>query len=604
MPLLSILLFALILGVFLPATRNGFFFWFGDDPGYVTKNAQVQAGLTQEGLKWAFFNIDLGNWHPLTWLSHMLDCQLYGLKPWGHHLTSVLLHAVNALLLFVVLCRMSGAIWRSMLVALVFGLHPLRVESVAWVAERKDVLAAFFWMLTLWFYARFAEEAKLKSSRAKLFYGFALAGFACGLMSKGMVVTLPFVLLLLDYWPLKRIEQKSGGTLLLEKVPFFALAVAASAVTYVAQKSWGFVQTIEKYSLLDRLGNAVISYVRYLGKMLWPVELCSFYPHPGQWPAITIFMAVIFILAISIFAIVLRRKCSWLLVGWFWYLGTLVPVIGLVQLGDVAMADRYSYLPMIGVLVAMIWGLDALTKQWSCRNIMGACGAAIILVACTTITREQIGYFKDGVTAWRHNFEVTGNIDVALYALSLSLSEQGNLDEGIKQIQVVLNAKPDRTEVRYNLALMFDKQKRADEANRHYFEILKSAPNFVHARYNFGLNLLASGRTNEATAQFQEMIRLNQDARAYDALGAMHYSSGRLNEAISHFSEALRQNPNFASAYKNLGIAFIDTGRIEEGVFHLQQALRLSPNATEVRVYLDYVKEFRKRKSPHSRMKN
>ena len=606
--LISVLLFGLVAAVFLPSIRNGFFYWYGDDTGYVTENIHVKSGFTWESVKWAFRNIDIGNWHPLAWLSHMLDVQFYGLKPWGHHLTSVLLHAANTLLLFILLRRTTQAMWRSLVVALLFGLHPLRVESVGWIAERKDVLAAFFWMLTLWFYVRFAEESKAQSPKAKVFYGLALLGFACGLMSKGMVVTLPFVLLLLDYWPLERMSkaqspksqvEDSANTplwpldfrlwthLLLEKAPFFCLAIVTSVITYAAQTSWGFVQSVEKYPWPARLENGAISYVRYIGKMFWPVDLCGYYPHPGKWPLATVSIAVIFIVGISIFAFVMRRRGPWFLVGWIWYLGTLVPVIGLVQLGDVAMADRYSYIPMVGILVPLVWGLHQWTKQWRYHAALWPPVVIAILISFVAITEKQIGYYKDSVTMWRHNFQVTKNIDVSQHALGMSLDQQGRTDEGIQELQAVVQARPDRSNVRFNLGTMLLKKERLDEAIKEFREVLRLNSGSNDARYNLAVALLKKGVLNEAATQFQQVIQMNRDPRAYNALGTMYASNSKPDEAINCFNEVLRVKPDSVDAHNNLGIVLSDKGQIKEAILHFQEALRLDPSSAIARTYLD-----------------
>ncbi len=591
LPLLYLLLFLLVAGAFLPSVRNGFLFWYGDDTGYVTENVRVKAGLTWEGVKWAFRNSDFGNWHPLTWLSHMLDVQLFGLRPWGHHLTSVLLHAANTLLLFVVMRRMTGALWRSLVVALFFGLHPLRVESVAWVAERKDVLAVFFWMLTTLMYVQFVQASKIKGGKAKVFYALALVGFACGLMSKGMVVTLPFALLLLDCWPLKRCEK--AGKLLLEKVPFFGLAVATSVLTYAAQKSWGFVQTTEKYPLDQRLANAMVSYGRYLWNMFWPVNLCGFYPHPGKWPMATVSLAVVFLVVVSILAWRLRRRMPWFGVGWLWYLGTLVPVIGLVQLGDVAMADRYSYIPMVGILIAVVWGLYEWTEKWNYRRGLWLGMVTAGVVGCIIVTRQEITYFKDSVVLWRHNFKVTGNVEVAQYALGLSLSRQGQNLEGIKELKAVVKVQPERAEARFNLGNMLYRQGLHDEAIVHYSEAIRLAPNAHQVRWNLARLLFQEKRVDESVVHFREFLRLNKgphDAPSLHALGCIMATAGHTDEAVDLFGQALSMTPdarnfevigNGALARHALQLA-LDKQGAPEGITELHAMLKAEPNRPDV----------------------
>ena len=354
-----------------------------DDGDYVEGNSQVQSGVTLSGAEWAFTTGHASNWHPLTWLSHMLDCQIYGLKPWGHHLTNILLHAVNTLLLFLVLRRMTGKLWPSAFVAALFGWHPVHVESVAWISERKDVLSAFFWLLTMGAYARYAEEFKVQSSKYKVYYGLALLLFMLGLMSKPMVVTLPFVLLLLDFWPLKRIAdsrftiyetkpksqaQSDGVSIpraLLEKLPFLALAVGSSVATFLVQRQGGAVASIDNLTIGQRLANAVVSYLRYVGKMIWPTDLSVLYPHPGNWPVWLIAASVIFLIGVSVWSGLIYRRRPYITVGWFWFVGTLVPVIGVVQVGVQSMADRYLYVPGIGLSIMVAWGASELVgARW------------------------------------------------------------------------------------------------------------------------------------------------------------------------------------------------------------------------------------------------
>jgi len=579
---ISALLFSFVVAVFLPSVRNDFLHWFGDDPLYVTENVHVNSGLTLENIRWAFSSVDHSNWHPLTWISHMLDCQIFGLKPWGHHLSSVLFHAANTMLLFIVLRRMTGAVWRSLVVALLFGLHPLRVESVAWISARKDVLSVFFWMLTLLMYTRYVKKLKSANAKTNLFYALALLCFAFGLMSKGMVVTLPFVLLLLDYWPLQRFQEKNAFKLILEKLPFFFLTIATSAVTYVAQKNWGFVQTLDKFPLDVRFGNAMVSFFRYLGKMFWPVNLSGFYPHPGKWPATTVLLAVTFLIGISILAFVMRRKGPWLLVGWFWYLGTLVPVIGFVQLGDIAMADRYSYIPMIGILTLLVWGFHEATKGWRHRVAITWGLVFTALLACSITTQKQIGFFKDGVTAWRHNFEVTHDIDVAEYALGLALDKQGHTDEGIKHLEVVLKKNPERAEVHYNIANMFYRQLRTEEAIRHFSEAIRLSPGSVDAHHNLGTVLLQKERFEEASYHLREALNLDtrnfltEKTRAdvYMNLAILSNRYGDQDEAIEHYRQAIKLAPDFAEARYNLGINLLDKGLTNEATLQFLEVLK------------------------------
>ena len=407
--------------VYWPITRHGFTNF--DDDGYITGNPHVKSGLTWPGIVWAFRSTETGNWHPLTWISHMLDCQLYGLNPGGHHLTNLIFHIANTLLLFLLLTQLTGAIWRSAFVAALFAWHPLHVESVAWAAERKDVLSAFFWMLTLFFYARHAQNKTSRNPQlSTLNYILALFFFACGLMSKPMVVTLPFVLLLLDWWPLNRFQAgsfaRSAVNLIIEKLPFFALAAAGSIVTYLAQKAGG---AVSNDTFAFRLTNALCSYLRYISKTFWPVDLAVIYPFPGHGLAVPAMIAAILLMIVSVWLIFSARRHPWLLVGWLWFLGTLVPVIGLVQIGSQSMADRYMYIPAIGLFILLVWGANELLNAWPKKQKILTWAGIAALAGCLVCTRAQIKYWQDSISLFRHASEVTSNNYVAFACLAQAL---------------------------------------------------------------------------------------------------------------------------------------------------------------------------------------
>jgi len=562
------------IGLYWPATNHDFVNY--DDNLYVTENPHVQGGLNPEGVKWAFSNPVAGNWHPLTMLSHMLDCQLYGLKPWGHHLTSVLLHALNTVLVFLLLRNLTGMLWRSMLVAAVFGLHPLHVESVAWVAERKDVLSAFFGLLALIFYASYAQKrsrVERQESRANtavsaldprpsaLDYSLALFFFALGLLSKPMLVTWPFVMLLLDYWPLGRVSNvecrvSRARHLVAEKIPFFALAIVMSGVTFVAQKQTGTLAVVENLSLGARSANALISYCRYLGKLFWPSDLAIFYSYAGKWPLDLVIMAGGLILGLTVLFIVQRRRHPFLLMGWLWYLGTLVPVIGLVQVGDQAMADRYAYIPSLGVLILTIWGIYELTRRWRYQEQALSVAGCAVIVLCCGMTRQQLGYWKDDETLFRHALEVTEHNYVAHNGLGNALDEKGQSAAAIDQFQEAIRLKPDFADACYNLGNVFGKNGQTDAAIRQFQEAIRLKPDFAEAYNNLGFALGMTGQTDAAIRQFQEAIRLKPDfAEAHNNLGFALGIKGQTDEAIRQFQEAIHLKPDFAQARNNLARA-------------------------------------------------
>ena len=453
--MIGLLLGLAILALYWPALNCDFVNY--DDPTYITSNQDIQHGLNKESIAWAFKTGAASNWHPLTWLSHMLDVQLYGLNPKWHHLTNLLLHMVNSILLFLILKRMTGALWRSAMVAALFALHPLRVESVVWISERKDVLSTLFWMLTVGAYARYVEKVDGQSqhnsqqrtigasSKVKVYYGLAILFFACGLMSKPMLVTLPFVLFLLDYWPLQRFqipELQGVSRLLLEKIPFFAMAIASSVVTFIVQKQGGAVSPLTGLPFLARFGNAFIAYTRYLGKTIWPVDLSVLYPHPGHWPIIQIIGAIVFLALITAAVIWRWRAQPYLAVGWFWFVGMLVPAIGLVQVGIQSMADRYSYVPIIGIFIMAVWGMGELSARLPSGKWVAGIFAGLVLVICAVMTPLQVKFWQNSETLFLHAVDVTDDNYLAYNNLGFFYSNMGQTERAMKFYQSALKINP------------------------------------------------------------------------------------------------------------------------------------------------------------------
>jgi len=545
-----------------------------DDDQYVFENPHVRGGLTWEGVGWAFTTMWMANWHPLTWLSHMVDCELFGLDAGYHHLMGVLLHLVNGVLLFFVLRRMTGAVWRSGMVVALFLLHPLHVESVAWVAERKDVLSTLFFLLTLWAYAGYAARPGWAR------YGLVVAFLGLGLLAKPMLVTVPFVLLLLDDWPLERFGKAGLKRLVGEKVPLFLMAAASSVVTFVAQHRGGAMGMTYGVPFGTRVENALVSYVSYLWKMVWPVGLGVFYPYRIQVPALEWLGALAVLVGISMGVIWASRRRPYLGVGWLWYLGTLVPVIGLVQVGEQAMADRYTYVPLIGVFVMGVWGVGELVASRR-RVLWGAVGlVGVVLLGCMVRTWIQVGYWKNGITLFEHALEVAQDSALAHNNLGVALAEEGKLEESIPHYQQALQINPRYERAHYNLGLAMARQGKLDDAMTHYQEALRINPRFSVAHNNLGVMLAQQGRQEEAIAHYREALRFTPDhVTAHFNLGLALAVKGEPDEAIFHYREALRLDPKYADAHDNLGIVLASQGKFEEAITHYRQALRLNPES-------------------------
>jgi Flp pilus assembly protein TadD len=577
--MLSLLLIVSTLCVYWRALSHDFVSF--DDDIYVTQNPRVQVGLAIDSIVWAFTTTEAEFWHPLTWTSHMLDCQLYGLDSSGHHLTNLLLHVANTLLLFLVLQRMTGAVWRSAFVAALFALHPLHVESVAWVAERKDVLSTFFWMLTLGAYIRYTECPVVSR------YALVLLALALGLMAKPMLVTLPFVLLLLDYWPLGRFETKQGPSILrlfLEKVPLLALTVLFSVVTFFAQQKGGFLQSMDVLPLENRIANAFVSYAAYGVKMVWPCHLAVYY-HQSETAAIwKVLGSAVFLVCVSLMAVLARRRHPYLLVGWFWYLGTLVPVIGLVQIATFTMADRYTYVPLIGLFMLTAWGVPNLLERWQHRRIALAISGAAVLAAFTVCTLFQLSHWKNSVSLWKHTANVTDNNYSAHSCLGAALIQQGRFEEAIANISEALRIKPDYAEAHNNLGLVLYKQGKLNEGIRYFSRAVQLNPDYANAYSNLGSALAQQGRLDDAITYFTRALQIDPDLpEAHIGMGLALARRGSLNKAIVHFSKALETKPDNAEIHNDLGVALARQGNLEEAIAHFSKALQISPDNIEVR---------------------
>ena len=619
--LLAFVLIALVVLAFFPALQNDFVSY--DDAEYVTANPVVQRGLTWPGFVWAFQSRESGNWHPLTRLSHMLDCEWFELHPAGHHFTSLVIHAVSTVLVFILFRRMTGALWSSFFLAAFFGLHPLRVESVAWVAERKDVLSVFFWLLSLLTYFKYVEAKKQPAGSPLRFLTLSLLWFACGLMSKPMIVTLPCTLLLLDYWPLNRVSQRNIPArlaLLREKTPFFLLTAVFCFITFGTQERAGAMDTQLPFAY--RLTNAAISYLRYLGNLIQPLDLAFFYPYPPHWPVVWVAPAVLALLTISGGAVIGRHRFPYVLTGWLWFLGTFVPVIGLVQVGRQAMADRYTYLPSLGILVMVIWSVRALLLRQPFLVRPGAAIGIGLVLFCVALTREQTRHWQNDETLARRALAVTHDNYLAHDLLGSALTRQGmpaealqehetalrlkpnyseahchagaaleklnRVEEAISHYQQGLRLRPEHPETLYNFAIALDRLGRLEEARAKYVAALKSRPGYADAHYNLGLLLGRMGRYDEAIQEFQQTLQLTpRSADAENNLAVTLERLGRIDEAIAHYQQAVRIQPDYPRAWHNLGVALARKNQPDAAAQCFQEALRLKPDYLEARANLE-----------------
>lgn len=591
-----------------------------DDPVYVTANRHIQGGLSPEGVRWAFTTAHASFWHPLTWLSLMLDSDLYGLKPGGYHLTSLILHVLNTLLLFWLFHRMTGALWRSAFVAALFALHPLHVESVAWVSQRKDTLSTFFWMLTLCAYVVYTQKPAARR------YMLALACFTLGMMAKPMLVTLPFVLLLLDYWPLNRFHGRDVGLnppaaaqpvpsqgrgrkrreamskkkasqkvipppkapvlaraaspgavawrLVMEKIPFFVLSAVFSAVAYYAQHQVSYIT----FPPGSRIANALVAYVVYLQKTFWPVNLAVFYPFPEALPGWQMLGAALIMALISVVVVAAARRWPFLPVGWFWYVGILVPVIGIVQVGTHALADRYTYIPLIGLFVMAAWGVPELLKKWRYGKAALIAATTLILAGLTAVTWTQTGHWRNSITLFEHALKVTDRNDLAHNNLGIALRGAGKVAEAESHYREALRIRPDSEQAHFNLGNLLFAGGRADDAISHYQAALRIRPGYENAHVNLGAALMSRGLYGQAVVHYRKAISLgNADAGVYYSLGAALAATGQMGEATVQLRQAILASPAFAEAHNELGRVLAMQGKTQEGIVHFREALRLKP---------------------------
>jgi tetratricopeptide (TPR) repeat protein len=596
-----------------------------DDASYITDNSHVNAGLTGPEVVWAFQSGYAGNWHPLTWISHMLDCQLYGLNPAGHHLTNLLFHIANTLLLFFWLKQLTNAVWRSAFVAALFAWHPVHVESVAWAAERKDVLSACFWLLALIAYSRYvtsdrcqvtrtnsilsqacqaeASERRLITCHVSLYYFLALFFFACGLLSKPMVVTLPFVLLLLDYWPIQRFNRSTIQRLFLEKLPFFALSLAECIITYSVQQSAGAFWSSAVLPLHLRLENALMVYSRYLSKVFWPVDLALIYPYPHRWPILLLLSAAVMLAVWSALFLWRARRNPHLLTGWLWFLGTLVPTIGLVQVGVQSMADRYLYLPAIGLFLAVAWSLNDFV-QWlpPARKMVILAGIAA-LAGCLIVTRVQLSYWQNSLTVFLHTVNVTTDNYAACNFLGNVFEKAGRTDKALLLYEESVRLQPDFPMGQFNLGMLLLESGRPAEASNHLAVAARLMPHNPEAQYDLGLFLRRYGSPADAMDRFRAALAAKPDFPA--ALNDLAWilatdpdpklRSGA--EAVRLAERACALTRNQQAVYlTTLAAAYAETGRYDDAIATIQTAAELARAAGQKEIVAqddDLLKSFR-----------
>ena len=596
LPLYGLLIIA-ILAVYWPVLNHEFVRY--DDDKYVTENPNVKRGITRESVVWAFKKPHFHMWHPLTSLSHLLDCELFGLNPTWHHLVNLLLHVAGTLLLFGIMKRITDAVWPSLFVAAAFALHPLNVESVAWIAERKNVLSALFWMLTIAVYIRYTARPAIGR------FLLVVLVFALATLTKPMVVTLPFVLLLLDYWPLGRLQwpgriglqdsskpqvkqrianRVSIWRLLLEKTPLFLLTIGLSAVTYIAQQKGGVMSDLGNVPLKYRAANALVSYVTYIQKMVWPSRLAVFYPHPfDKLPLWRVIISALLLLIVTIAVVLLIRRRKYLAVGWFWYIGILVPVIGLVQVGAQARADRYTYLPFIGLFMIIAWGLKDLLAGWRYRSIALGAAALAALLALSICTRMQLRHWKNNEALFEHAINVTGDNFIMNNNYANILGTTGQFEKAIYHFNKALRLRPDSPQVHSNLGNALRRINRFDEAIMHYEQAIKLKPDLAEAHYNLAVSYAGQGRFDDAILKYKDALQFRpNDVDTLSNLGFVLAQKRQFDQAVEYYKKALDLEPDHVITHGRLGLALAAVNRIDEAIEHCRFVLRASPDDMEM----------------------
>ena len=590
---ICILLVMAVLAVYGQVKKHDFINY--DDELYVTENHRVKNGLTFKNVIWAFSAGYATNWHPITWLSHMLDYELYGSNPMGHHWTNLQIHAANTILLFLVFNWMTGALWQSSVVAALFALHPLHVESVAWVAERKDVLSAFFWILSMWAYVRYVRRPVASRYLLLIFF------YILGLMAKPMLVTLPFVLLLLDFWPLSRFkstdsQQQTDGrqklaALIWEKIPLFVFSAISSGITFFVQQKGGAVVSLNAIGFKLRIINALVSYMRYLGKMIWPWKLAVFYPY-RQWPIEYGIVSGLLILGVSVMIVRAARSYPYLFTGWFWYLGTLFPVIGLIHAGSQSMADRYTYIPLIGMFILVVWGISDVSKRLRHRNVILVLSSGMVLVTYMICTWFQVRHWQNTLTLFSHTLNVTHNNPVAYFSMGYGLDKQGKFDQAMVYYNKVLEIDSGYKNANNNTGLILARQGKNEAAIDYYHKELGLFPESADVHNNLANALLDQGKLDDAALHYKIALRLNPEhVNAHYNIGNLLLRQGNYKDAMAYLSAAIKIKPDFAGAYNQIGVILFRQQKIEKAIVFFSKAIQINPDYIRAHKNLEVLKQ-------------